>query len=103
MSAQLLADMLEGLQHVEFEGNDVCLLAPEDRDEIVAALRAQGWRPIAEAPKDGTKILTTTAAYWPQTSYWMRAPDMLRWNGYAKDDQPTLWQPLPAPPTERAK
>lgn len=105
-SAQLLADMLEGLQHVEFEGNDVCLLAPEDRDEIVTALRAQGWQPIESAPKDGTPILGCNGN-WRVTMHWHTirkcwADCGPSYSNIPHDEQPKFWQSLPAPPNERA-
>ena len=74
------------------------------------------WRPIEEAPKDGTRVLL----YWPKfgsnprqeigyfemqkyhskpTPYWWSSNAVknygVRWY---RDYQPTHWQPLPQPP-----
>lgn len=57
------------------------------------------WRPIAEAPRDGTSILACHAG---GNSVWK-----IRWgldgkwgmSGYPIFWEPTHWQPLPSPPT----
>lgn len=87
----------------------------EERDTLKQQLEAQGWRDIASAPKDGTRIMLA----------WKHGVVMARWRdeaAYAKcerrpgwevddcegdcwfsfslePDAPTHWQPLPAPPT----
>lgn len=63
--------------------------------------RASQWRPISEAPKDGTRILidgeTWAREDSPEIAFW----DGEHWN--AADisydhDQPTHWMPLPSLP-----
>lgn len=74
--------------------------------EAIAALSrvegAQGWRPIASAPKDGTRVLlyrpnwaehTVVAWYHALGSEWAAV------NGFDVAGEPTHWMPLPpAPP-----
>jgi hypothetical protein len=68
------------------------------------------WRPIETAPKDGTVIIVYRpehdGKYIPRvgTDYWatFRAKRSNfsgpSWAKSRRDTQPTLWQPLPAPP-----
>lgn len=51
-----------------------------------------GWRPIAEAPKDGTRILGIWRDGLIETVEWSAF-----WSEV--DDMPTHWQPLPPPPS----
>lgn len=61
----------------------------------------QVWKPIREAPKDGTKFLGAYAGririYW-----WSNKQAERFANGWAFDgnglDDPTHWMPLPTPP-----
>jgi hypothetical protein len=59
---------------------------------------ANGWQPIETAPRDGTHILirpcdgTYNVARW--IGFWASVPG-------AWTRQPTHWQPLPPPPTEK--
>jgi len=82
---------------------ELILSAPESvRLELAAKLNP--WRPISEAPKDGTKILTAIP--------WLPYAKPLFWAKYANDwrcpatenrdgpYEPTHWLPLPAPPSE---
>jgi len=97
------------------------------RDEARAALRAAieealgQWRPIAEAPKDGTPVLLfgTWAGeingiaddpdigigYWtdgrsdyPGTDWW----NLTGGDAYSTWMRPVCWRPLPAPPADAA-
>ena len=66
---------------------------------------AGGWRDIATAPKDGTRVIIG----WEKPAHvevgcWRTDGEM--WcgelSGFWKDkDWPTKWQPLPAPPAEK--
>ena len=71
----------------------------------------QGWQPIASAPKDGKHVLATWARTWKQNSphieacYYVKERPRFGYWAYAydgdappKNDQPTHWMPLPAPP-----
>ena len=66
----------------------------------LAASDAAAWRPIETAPRDGTLILVAVkhigcdvvsfwGAGWRETT-----------NGLMLRDEPTHWQPLPAPPSD---
>lgn len=63
-----------------------------------------GWRDIATAPKDGTKILagclqSDTFKYF--LTWWNKRWDIWVGEGderYGIDFKPTHWQPLPPPP-----
>lgn len=66
---------------------------------LIAAARHQqpeGWRDIATAPKDGSKILVGFQGQfdWMQYVAYSAGPDTQS-AGFAR---PTHWQPLPAPP-----
>ena len=56
---------------------------------------ASGWRPISEAPKDGTEILLTDGCY-KRTGYW--ATRIAAWSvdTVVALPMPTRWLPLPA-------
>jgi hypothetical protein len=86
------------------------------RSALEAALAAM-WKPISEAPKDGTRILmqgnrdpipsqrelyhgldipTTVTGYWDQVDYaWAVVGST--WTG--PFFKPSAWQPLPSPPS----
>lgn len=77
------------------------------------------WRPIASAPRDGTRVLLydkvkdiavsgswhsdpgtdTPLAYEPPWSWWVSDNDVVMW-GDGPDDHPTHWMPMPEPPRE---
>lgn len=75
---------------------------------IAAAIQAERpqWRPIEEAPKDGTAILLFfpegfchVGTWLPKSNVWAvtyRKPDL----HYFDVDRPTHWMPLPTPPGE---
>lgn len=102
--------------------SEVAVIAPEAADLLTLTGMDDGWRPIEEAPKDGTEIFlfhpgwdAAQIAKWD----WVEGPDEDGSGGYClwhlRDDDagamgdgllwpeeewkmPTLWQPLPAPP-----
>lgn len=98
-----------------FSDNDLrALLA--DLDEARAALsaaKAGGWLPIETAPKDGTEVLLlfSKAEYIlgkphgrVRAACWAGSGSSANWSiPYFKDDAPTAWQPLPAPPAQRGE
>lgn len=70
---------------------------------ILAAADAAAWKPIESAPRDGTHILVPmkfigadVVAY--DLGAWRETTNMLRLK-----DEPTHWQPLPAPPKDEVK
>lgn len=93
--------------------------------EFVEAVNAQEWQPINSAPKDGTEILGWQKNFGVLLIRWITANDTfseaeLEDRDYSSEDAaisgwfcadfvagmrldgdaaPTLWQPLPAPPT----
>ena len=73
------------------------------------------WKPIESAPKDGTGVLlfcprlgvcapgrwdTDKHAKKPRP-YWTHWGERIWGTLWIRDDQPTHWQPLPAPPQEQ--
>jgi hypothetical protein len=76
-------------------GNSVTDLA--DR---LAAL--DGWRPIAEAPRDGERMLcsTPTTHTYIAVAFWDDLSDRWReWDSW-EFCEPTHWRPLPDPPKD---
>jgi hypothetical protein len=73
-------------------------------DAILAALRPTdtGWRDIATAPRDGSKVLLADAEATPTVL-------IALWNGVAWDDGDYLldgfthWMPLPPAPTDTGR
>lgn len=98
-------------------------------DEIAAERRGLTWRPIAEAPRDGTPIIGTRlrarysderflAIVWWQAEFdgWIAgAREMRMHNGYAFEDgstrrlhspdirQPDHWVPMPEEPARLSR
>jgi hypothetical protein len=76
----------------------------DDADAIMAALRPTdtGWRDIATAPRDGSKVLLADAEATPTVL-------IALWNGVAWDDGDYLldgfthWMPLPPAPTDTGR
>lgn len=77
--------------------------------ELAAAVPE--WRPISEAPKDGTRIhgtnwrgaviLNPEKFYHVKEMWW--SSDMRWWeSGYRVPENPTHWRPFPTPPTDGA-
>lgn len=79
-------------------------LSKEFVDQAVVTIQAlasqsTGWRPIEEAPKDGTEILaawrasqTVSVAWWTDSGWW---------DGESEGvfiSSPTHWMPIPSPP-----
>jgi hypothetical protein len=69
----------------------------------IARLKAGGWRPISDAPKDGTDILVGVQGIgWPvRVAFWDEARGGV-WSIWPGRElaHPTHWQPLPPPPTD---
>ena len=89
-------------------------LGPGYGDEIIAARAAlsahkaagDGWRPIAEAPKDGRDVLLyKPAAKRPiKVDRWVaRDGERGNWWECRPDEMPTRWCPLPSPPAGEKK
>lgn len=110
MSAQLLADGLERIYTLEINSEEyereIVRFSILHHSALLQALRAQGWQPIAEAPKDGRDILIVNDGFGHpvRVGFWdsARGGKWSIWPGREEAD-PTHWQLLPAPPTERAK
>lgn len=70
--------------------------------------KASLWRPIADAPKDGTMIICLFdlgGNKWPRALKWRKFCDThAGWvNDVGDEYRPTHWMPLPAPPTSEEK
>ena len=83
-------------------------LKPESEAALAAPARSEAWRPIATAPKDGTRVLLwcgeeIEVGYWSLTGWAGTPSERGAWIIYeARIDtielHPTYWQPLPLPP-----
>lgn len=88
--------------------NDACPNNSDMVKEIIAELQ-KPWRPIEEAPKDGTGLLFMTKEGIVVEGCWDSGFSMWQWNylDIATHDlgcqtievEATHWMPLPAPPT----
>lgn len=71
--------------------------------QAIATLRAPGWRPISEAPRDGTVFMTFMPSDDPEYqfdfAYWIKEEEC--WGKWGCGFEfVTHWQPLPPPPGE---
>lgn len=70
-------------------------------------LSQQTWQPIVTAPKDGTEILVFIPTYYQgkggqRVASWIDFTDKPGWYSHLSGKhEPTLWQPLPAAPTQQ--
>ena len=102
------------LLNVKFRSLDDLQAAHNAIIRALAGEKAEGWRPIATAPKDGTRIMLAN-----KDASWMGEYCPVFPSGYRTDDPwqsamlnmdhlprekrygaPTHWQPLPTPPTD---
>lgn len=85
----------------------------EIADALESCAAQQGWRPITEAPRDGTYILLAGPSGYVGTSlrvevcrYDAEYRPLQPWVNHSNDSfldggsEPTHWMPLPAPPKE---
>ena len=109
-SPDLLAVLREAREFVadylDPDSDPGLVLAQRTLDRIDSALsahEAQGWRPIAEAPKDGTRIIVTNGTR-VETARWLdNRHGKYAWAGWHFGSlvpamTPNAWQPLPPPP-----
>lgn len=95
-AAVTIRQLYDRVRELEFK-----LAACQPSGEAVAAREC--WRPIETAPKNGEYILmlrgTTvrTARWFDDWMFGESAWGAPGWS-YPKDDQPTHWMPMPAPP-----
>ncbi len=79
-----------------FECGEQHGLAPDDWNT-----RATDWRDISTAPRDGRRIIASTASYTePLILYWCKHNGQEAWWDWDLDSYTdvTHWQPLPDPP-----
>ena len=69
----------------------------------LSAADASAWRPMSEAPRDGTLMLVSVKHIGCDVVSWWGAGWRETTNGLALRDEPTHWQPLPAPPKDEVK
>ena len=114
MTADLLAVLREAFEAGYSQGHDATVEGRySDPSEAasdyladcsaLSAHEAQGWRPIAEAPKDGTRIIVTNGTR-VETARWLdNRHGKYAWAGWHFGSlvpamTPNAWQPLPPPP-----
>lgn len=89
-AAVIFAHLLIEVESVGATGTDMEALRMAE-----AALRAQGWRPIATAPKDGREIIGQSIGGAVTSAVWIRSEGWIDADGDGV--HLTLWMPLPAP------
>lgn len=75
----------------------------EQMRQVLTAALAAMWRDIKDAPKDGSSILATWSASWPdnphiEAVYFSDGTWFYCHDSEATDREPTHFMPLPAPP-----
>lgn len=83
---------LKSLQRYVENQHTMALARNKRIEQLEAAPPAEGWQPIATAPKDGSWFLG-----WNRDCgcfIWRDGPSLIT----GEDPQPTHWMPLPAPP-----
>lgn len=74
-----------------------------NNEEIAAIIdreTAPTWLPIAEAPKDGTRVLIWSYGPGTEVGYFYVNGNFKQWRSAGTQRAPKYFQPLPAPPTE---
>lgn len=97
----ILRDPLSGLTW------DNRIMAADAICEVLADRKAEAWRPISSAPKDGTTVMVyvpdfekiTEAWFCEQTGLWPHSAAYSDEGEPCNVGQPTHWRPLPEPPT----
>jgi len=106
------ADGFEAAWHkvcdaLDYADPDWMMYGPEGADAASVLIRklatpASAWRPIAEAPRDGTRVLLSydnemhIGGCASTDKYWRIGYDAY---GYIEEFYASHWMPLPAPPT----
>jgi hypothetical protein len=83
----------------------------ETLTRALAGEKAEGWRPIETAPRDGTPVILGYANSHSCEGFWMGNPERNHWGetGWFDSDSdvlcehahhPDAWMPLPTPPTD---
>jgi hypothetical protein len=79
---------------------------PTPADAIIAALRPTdtGWRDIATAPRDGTKIIGLTKRSEVYRVWWHEFEEGWDWqDDFDSEQQIVGWMPLPPAPTDTGR
>lgn len=100
----------QALRHAYPNLTDLAAAEALTRDlaALIALARSQEWRPISEAPKDGTRFLAFRAQQGFPDKFFVcsyNAPEARsegRWHDRSANrwEQPTHFRPLPTPPEE---
>ncbi len=102
-----LADGCPNIARIEGELAMAHEVVAADLRAAAQAVREREWRPIAEAPKDGTEILTWVGGVAEPFKYICRWSDSYSIHGLGGNwtdglcnmgIEVTQWMPLPAPP-----
>ena len=80
-------------------------LVPKDLFALARRGAAVQWRPIEEAPKDGTCIMVGAGKWEPEVACWSDSVWLTGWycgggrsDSYGPSFNPTHFMPLPPPP-----